>query len=206
MNDQEALWAGDFGKVYTIRQNHNLMATRVFFRKALAMAILSNPQILELGAGVGHNLLALRKKYEGAWLTGVEINPRAFDELQIVANKSIHCSLLDFAPKPDERWDLVFTKGVLIHVHPTDLEQAYTTIYECSSQYILLCEYFNPTPVALEYRGNEEALWKRDFAGDMLDMFTLKVLDYGFFWSRDKYPQDDLHWVLMEKPQKWAAS
>ena len=212
MNSQEALWRGDFGKAYTIRQSHNLLATRVFFRRALKEAELSNPQVLEFGAGVGHNLLALKRMYEGAWLTGVEINESAFAELQVVANHAVLSSIFDCRYQ-DQYWngklacdfDLVFTKGLLIHLHPDDLEKAYNTIHEHANRYILLCEYFNPTPVAIEYRGEPEALWKRDFAGDMLDMFPLKVLDYGFWWSRDKYPQDDLHWVLMEK-QCAAAS
>jgi len=205
MNDQEALWKGDFGDAYTIRQSHNLLATRVFFRKALKTASLKNPRALEFGAGVGHNLLALKRMYEGAWLTGVEINKEAFDELQVVANEAVHCSIFDFDPLTI-RWDLVFTKGLLIHLPPDDLPKAYKTIYECSCQYILICEYFNPTPVAIEYRGEKESLWKRDFAGDMLDMYpTMKVLDYGFWWHRDKYPQDDIHFVLMEKPRQVAA-
>jgi len=204
-NPQEALWRGDFGKAYTIRQSHSLLATRVFFRRALKEAELSNPQILEFGAGVGHNLLALKRMYEGAWLTGVEINESAFAELQVVANEAVLNSILDwqgFVPK----WDLVFTKGLLIHLHPDDLEKAYNAIYKCSNKYILLCEYFNPTPVSIEYRGESEALWKRDFAGDMLDLFPMKVLDYGFWWSRDKYPQDDIHYVLMEKLPKEVAA
>ena len=204
MNQQEALWRGDFGKAYTIRQSHNLLATRVFFRRALKEAELNNPQILEFGAGSGHNLLALKRMYEGAWLTGVEINESAFAELQVVANEAVLNSIFDFEPRAD--WDLVLTKGLLIHLHPDDLEKAYNTIYKCSNRYILLCEYFNPTPVAIEYRGETEALWKRDFAGDMLDLFPMKVLDYGFWWSRDKYPQDDIHYVLMEKlPQEVAT-
>ena len=197
MNNQEALWQGDFGNAYTIRQSHNLLATRVFFRNALREAHFTNLRALEFGAGIGHNLLALKKMYEGSWLSGLEINEEAFGELQIVANESIHGSILEFEPR--QEWDLVFTKGLLIHLHPDDLPKAYETIYECSKQYILLCEYFSPEPAAIEYRGEKEALWKRDFAGDMLDKFPLKFLDYGFVWTRDKYPQDDIHWVLMER-------
>ena len=199
MNNQEVLWRGDFGEAYTIRQSHNLLATRVFFRRALKEATFTSLKALEFGAGVGHNLLALKRLYEGAWVSGIEINEKAFADLQIVANEAILNSIFDFDPRPD--WDLVLTKGLLIHLAPDTLESAYKVIYGCSSRYILLCEYFNPTPVAIEYRGEKDALWKRDFAGDMLDLYPkMKVLDYGFTWSRDKYPQDDLHWVLMEKP------
>ena len=203
MNNQEALWRGDFGKAYTIRQSHNLLATRVFFRNALKEAKFTHLRALEFGAGIGHNLLALKRMYEGSWLSGVEINEEAFSELQIVANESILNSILEFEPRKE--WELVFTKGLLIHLHPNDLPKAYEAIFECSQKYVLLCEYFSPEPVAIEYRGQKEALWKRDFAGDMLDKFPLKFLDYGFVWHRDRYPQDDLHWVLMEKENREAA-
>ena len=51
------------------------------------------------------------------------------------------------------------------------------------------------------YRGHENVLFKRDFAGELLDKYKNRVLllDYGFIYHRDTYPQDDLTWFLMEK-------
>jgi spore coat polysaccharide biosynthesis protein SpsF len=64
-----------------------------------------------------------------------------------------------------------------------------------------VCEYYNPTPVEVTYRGHEQALFKRDFAGEMLDAFPeLTLVDYGFTYHRDpKFPLDDSTWFLMEK-------
>jgi len=44
-------------------------------------------------------------------------------------------------------------------------------------------------------------LFKRDFAGEMLERFAdLKLLDYGFVYRRDpNFPQDDITWFLLEK-------
>jgi spore coat polysaccharide biosynthesis protein SpsF len=44
-------------------------------------------------------------------------------------------------------------------------------------------------------------LFKRDFAGDLLDRFPgLVLVDYGFVYHRDKaFPQDDMTWFLLEK-------
>jgi hypothetical protein len=56
--------------------------------------------------------------------------------------------------------------------------------------------------VEVTYRGNQGMLWKRDFAGDMMDMFpNLKLLNYGFHYRRDpRYTlQDDQTWFLLEK-------
>jgi spore coat polysaccharide biosynthesis protein SpsF len=43
-------------------------------------------------------------------------------------------------------------------------------------------------------------LFKRDFAGEMLDKYAdLKLCDYGFVYHREKFSQDDISWFLLEK-------
>jgi len=64
----------------------------------------------------------------------------------------------------------------------------------------MICEYYNPTPVSVEYRGNKERLFKRDFAGEMINRFNLRLIDYGFNYQHDYYlTNDDTTWFLMEK-------
>jgi len=61
----------------------------------------------------------------------------------------------------------IFTKGVLIRINPGVLHQVYDLMYKASLQYILMAEYYNPTPVEIEYRGNKGKLFKRDFASNI---------------------------------------
>ena len=98
-------------------------------------------------------------------------------------------------------YDLVFTKGVLIHLNPQSLESVYKKIYNSSSRWILTIEYYSRSPQEIMYRGHENVLFKRDFAGELLDKYKNELLlsDYGFIYHRDTYPQDDLTWFLMEK-------
>jgi len=51
------------------------------------------------------------------------------------------------------------------------------------------------------YRDHTDRLFKRDFTGEMLDMFSdLELVDYGFVYRRDPiFPQDDITWFLLEK-------
>ena len=65
----------------------------------------------------------------------------------------------------------------------------------------MVAEYYNPTPVSINYRGHTDKLFKRDFAGEIMDMYpNLKLVDYGFIYHRDDaFPQDDITWFLMEK-------
>jgi len=55
--------------------------------------------------------------------------------------------------------------------------------------------------VEITYHGHKNRLFKRDFAGEMLDQFSdLKLIDYGFIYHRDlTFPQDDISWFLLEK-------
>ena len=66
---------------------------------------------------------------------------------------------------------------------------------------MLICEYYNPSPVSIEYRGHSDRLFKRDFAGEIMDRFTdVQLVDYGFAYHRDiSFPQDDCTWFLLEK-------
>jgi spore coat polysaccharide biosynthesis protein SpsF len=97
--------------------------------------------------------------------------------------------------------DLTFTKGVLIHIEPNNLSKIYDNLYKNSNRYILIAEYYNSQQVSLSYRGNKNKLFKRDFAGDLLDKYSgLKLIDYGFCYHRDTlFSQDDISWFLLEK-------
>jgi pseudaminic acid biosynthesis-associated methylase len=103
--------------------------------------------------------------------------------------------------KNKKRYDLTLSAGVLIHQNPKKLKSFYDQLYVNSKKYILICEYFNPKPVKVTYRGNENKLFKRDFAKELLNNYPkLKVIDYGFVWSNDKYAWgDDYNWFLFSK-------
>lgn len=202
LTPQEAFWEGGFGNEYTDRNRGSgrVAANMVFFGKVLAH---TQPvqRILELGSNIGLNLLALHHLLPAAELAAVEINKKAASELQTNLPDVDLCvsSICDFQPKTT--WDLVFTKGVLIHINPHKLSLVYDLMYRATSRYILLAEYYNPRPVEIAYRGHTSQIFKRDFAGDMLDKFSdLCLIDYGFVYHRDlNFPQDDMTWFLMEK-------
>ena len=108
-------------------------------------------------------------------------------------------SILDF--QVDFQRNFVLIKGVLIHINPEYLNQVYDLLYQTSNKYICICEYYNPTPVEVSYRGHQGKLFKRDFAGEIMDKFNdLELIDYGFVYHRDyQFPQDDMNWFLLKK-------
>jgi len=202
ITEQESFWEGDFGDEYVGRnQGAGYVAANVaLFSRALA-STRNVSNILELGSNVGMNLLALKSLLPAVKLSAVEINEKAASELCLnIPEVGLYLdSILDF--RPEETWDLVFTKGVLIHINPDQLSRIYDLMYQASSRYLLIAEYYNPHPVEVMYRGHVGKLFKRDFAGEMLDRFQdLNLVDYGFVYHRDSnFPQDDLTWFLMEK-------
>jgi pseudaminic acid biosynthesis-associated methylase len=198
---QEEFWTGEFGDEYTER---NVSASLHAANLALFGQVLSRTHdvssILELGANRGLNLRAISQLRPDAKLTGVEINASAAAELRSWGGADvIHGSILEFAGH--EEYDLTFTKGVLIHINPDRLSDAYEALVGASRRYVFVAEYYNPTPVAIPYRGHDDRLYKRDFAGELIDGYGLKLLDYGFLYRRDpNFPQDDANWFLLEKP------
>lgn len=198
--EQERAWAGSHGDAYNRRSPGDEEANFQLFCRAVAWRKIKT--ILELGAGTGANVRALARMYPEAAITAVELNRVAAGVLarHCPVKRVVNASMLDW--EPDRTFDLVLTKGLLIHIHPDELVRAYETIHRAAGRWILLAEYYNPTPVNVIYRGRDDLLWKRDFAGDMLERYPdLALIDYGFVYRRDRYPQDDITWFLLEKKQ-----
>lgn len=199
---QETFWAGDFGSEYIGRNDsQELLASNLnFFTKSLNQAGKIS-SCLELGANIGMNLKALQLLYPAIELYGAEINPDAAELLSgLIGEKNVYLGSLFDYPLTN-KVDLALIKGVLIHINPEMLSFAYEKLYQASKKFILVCEYYNPSPVTIPYRGHTDRLYKRDFAGEMLEKYSdLTLVDYGFSYRRDPaFPQDDITWFLMQK-------
>ena len=200
--EQEKFWAGDFGDEYIGRnKSEEYLASNLnFFSKAFNQ--LGQPKsIIEFGANIGMNLRAIKLLFPTIDLFGIEINKNAADELAKFIGKEnvFNGSIFEF--EVTHKCDVSLIKGVLIHINPEMLSLVYEKLYTASNKYILICEYYNPSPVNVSYRGHSDRLFKRDFAGEMLEKYVdLKLVDYGFCYKRDKaFPQDDITWFLLEK-------
>lgn len=74
-------------------------------------------------------------------------------------------------------------------------------MFDYSRRYVLMGEYINRTPVSIEYRGQMNMLFKRDFGKLFIENFDVRLVDYGFLWGHlyDKAGFDDITWWLFEK-------
>ena len=200
--EQENFWAGDFGDNYIDRnKSEELLASNLFFFSNALKQAGKISSCIEFGANIGMNLKALKLLHPSINLRGIEINKTAATELKnLIGDEAVFNGSIFDAPTTIKA-DLSLIKGVLIHINPEELTKVYEKLYAASNQYILIAEYYNPSPVVINYRGHEDRLFKRDFAGEFLDRYKdVELIDYGFSYRRDPvFPQDDITWFLLKK-------
>lgn len=202
---QEEFWNGSFGDEYIERNNDKkILASDI----VLFSDVLKNTQgcksAIEFGSNIGLNLKALKTLLPHLKCSAIEINHKAAEMLRndMFFENDIQVfeeSILEYEAK--NQYDLVLIKGVLIHINPDELEHVYKKLYDSSKKYICIAEYYNPAPVTINYRGNADKLFKRDFAGEFMDRYPdCKLVDYGFKYHRDNnFILDDITWFLLEK-------
>lgn len=157
--------------------------------------------ILEGGCNIGRNIGFLEEVLPNASKSVIEINKEAFEfvtnkyRLMNAFNGTIEDSSFN------NRFDLVFTMGVLIHIHPSNLLRVMSKLFDYSNEYILIGEYFNRTPLMIEYQGQQNKLFKQDFGKLFIDNFAVKIVDYGFLWGHiyDTAGFDDITYWLFRK-------
>lgn len=199
--EQEKFWAGEFGDEYISRNKDAwLLASNTALFSTIFRRTRNVHSVIEFGANIGMNIHALKSLLPHVKFSAIEINAKAVKQLSQIEKLTVyHQSIFDFTS--NEKNDFVFSKGVLIHLEPTMLPNVYKTMYENSNRYICMIEYYNPTPMEIPYREHSDKMYKRDFAGEMMDTYPdLQLVDYGFVYRRDPvFMQGDLTWFLMEK-------
>lgn len=206
MTQQTELWEGKFGDFY--QERNTITEAEVINRyklwemlfKIIYTANGSVPKsVLEVGAGQGPNLMAIEKlslqTQQPIKLFATEINQKA--RLHMQENvKTVE--LLTDIPK-QETAELVYTYGVMIHVHPAHLLGLMKQMYAASSKYIVCCEYFAPDIRPLPYRGEKDALWLNDYGKMWMSNFGLRLVAYGFCWKPVTGLDNITHWVFEKR-------
>lgn len=202
LTEQEKFWKGSFMEKYMIRNSvfdefKSMEAWTKMLKKTSDVKT-----ILECGANIGRDLIYLSRIFPKAKMSLIEINTRVFNvanqrlKTEYAFNGSIANSSL-----PKNHFDLVFTSGVLIHVAPENLIENCRKMFNYSKKYILIAEYFNKTPVSIDYYGRKNILFKRDFGRFFVENFQVDLIDYGFLWGNEyeKAGFDDITFWLFKK-------
>lgn len=193
----ESLWSGDFGDAYIERNRLASNGRDKFWNKFLAQR---KPETaLEIGCNLGGNLIWLARKLEPQNVYGIDISRTALRELKkTLPDVNAVWSPAKDLPFRDNRFDLVFTAGVLIHQPEVTVKAVMREVIRCSRRWVLALEYFAPQTVEVPYRGNRGALFKRDY-GRLYKKIApkLKLVDTGDIGKKDGW--DDVTYWLFEK-------
>lgn len=191
----ESLWEGEFGDAYTDR-NQEAGESRAPFWEQIVKEFSVNC-ILEVGCNLGGNLRWLASHLSPQNLYGVDINLKAIQELhRELPHVNAFYSQARELPFRDRWFDLVFTMGVLIHQPPETLPIVMAEIVRCANRYVLCGEYFSSEPETVTYRGEIDALFKRDFGSFYQELFPDLILRKKGFLSKADGWDDVTYWIF----------
>ncbi len=184
---QMNVWSSAFGKEYTDRNALSFEEMEAMYkgfygviRTELNQRFLGgidrSARILEVGSNIGNQLLCLQKM-GFCNLYGIELQSYA---VELSKSRTCNINIIEGSafdiPYKDGYFDLVFTSGVLIHVQPSDIDEAMREIHRCSREYIWGLEYYATEYTEKNYRGNEDLLWKANFLKLYLELFSDLVI------------------------------
>lgn len=191
----ERLWEGGFGDDY-VERNRSAWEKRAPFWEEL-MSRYKPASVLEVGCNAGPNLRWIASHIPAQNVYGVDINRGALEALhQGLPEVNAIWSQARELPFRDRWFDLVFTMGVLIHQPSETLPLVMSEIVRCSRKYVLCGEYFAAETTEVPYRGQQGALFKRDFGGLYLRLFPGLALRQTGFLSRDQGWDEVTYWML----------
>jgi pseudaminic acid biosynthesis-associated methylase len=155
--------------------------------------------VLEVGCNIGGNLEWIAEDASDGIVVGVDVNARALRGLRtrVPSARAVETPARSL-PFRERAFDMVFTMGVLIHQPDDTLSQVMAEMVRCSRRWVLCGEYFAPETTEVAYRGQEGALFKRDYGRLFCDgSSNLTVADRGFLSRGDGW--DDVTWWLFER-------
>jgi pseudaminic acid biosynthesis-associated methylase len=199
--EQEEFWAETYARNYiqkngTFDKALGVEGWRAMLRKAQRIETL-----LECGCNIGR-IMFLGDVLPQVRKSTIEVSKPAYDFVtsRYSLESAFNGTILE-SDLPTGTFDLVFSMGVLIHINPDELVANMRKMYEYSRKYVLMGEYFNRTPISLEYQGQQNKLFKRDFGKLFLENCEARIVDYGFLWGHvyDAAGFDDITWWLFEK-------
>lgn len=191
MTDTLKLWRGQFGTTYHERNRFTPDDVRPVFGRILHGLTIQS--VLEVGSGLGHNLMAVDAEQR----TGVEPNESARIEARDTYPLvwTIDGDAADLPFRKDS-FDLVMTCGLLIHIPPAQIQQVVEEIARVSRRYVLAIEYAAVEEEMVEYRGEKDVLWRRPF-GKLFQAWTGMSL---VAWdAADTHLYPGCSWWLLEK-------
>lgn len=219
--DVERLFGGDFGRDYTARNETVDPRKPQFFHALFRRHGIR--RVLECGCNLGLNLSATIDANDANDATngtnsdqggaadagnpgaaidvwGIDIQRGAIERAwaERGGGNFVVGSIFEL-PFRDAWFDLAFTCGVLIHVPAAGLGDAMAEMVRVSRRFVLSAEYHDDADeVAVPWRGQDAALWRRNYKKHWLTRFPdLRLVEEGYEGPERGF--DRITWHLFEK-------
>lgn len=203
-----SIWKKKFGNDYLIRNPRSVSELDNLFRERYGTSktmMLHNlfydmvgvGSVLEVGCSIGLNLQILHNRFHWLRLCGIDINRKAINMGKKVDHiDMLYGDILDI-PFRCNSFDMVFTSGVLIHIHPESLEMAVKELVRVAGKYVVGFEYYSQRRQMITYRGKENELWKDDWTKVFMNTCdNLKVVNRIFYPHLGDTSKKDVLYVL----------
>lgn len=194
----EQLWAGEFGNQY-VERNLDAYGRRGEFWLPF-MEELAPQSVLEIGCNVGGNLQWIAQRVPADRVVGVDVNAKALKMLdeRVPGVRAVNSPAREI-PFADRSVDFVFTMGVLIHQPEETVTKVMTEMVRLSRKWVFCAEYYDTETVEVPYRGQEGALFRRDYKRLFQELFPdeLTLVREGYLGPDDGWDRDT--WWLFER-------
>jgi spore coat polysaccharide biosynthesis protein SpsF len=139
MNEQQQFWKEKYASSYIEKNSEFDFVMGVQGWKEMLKKAGTINSFLECGSNIGRNIGFLSVLYPEAKKSLIEISPAAYEVVteRYQPDSSFNGPILE-SDFPEKSFDLVYTIGVLIHIHPDDLLANMKKMYDYSSKYILM--------------------------------------------------------------------
>lgn len=163
-------------KLWDAYTNENQTKQQKELSKLIYYNILSlgAQKICEAGCNVGNNLLAFPKDFD---IVGFDLNEKSL----LKAKKKF--PYFNFERQdikktsfPESYFDLVFTRGVLIHIPKNEIEDVLKELLRISKKWIMNLEYFGTDGQMIEWKRGDDLLWYRNMK-KLWSEFNVEILN-----------------------------
>jgi len=139
--------------------------------------------ILEVGCFAGRNLKHITEAFPGVKVTGIDINEKAiqFAKTKLTGVSLHHMTIYDIDQLPD-KFDIIMTSGVLIHIPPDELEGVIKNFVDMDPKVFVHLEQVGhseickgPKELKPNYKVSDQIQWDQDIAG-LYDSFGIQTV------------------------------
>ena len=123
-------------------------------------AALGARSVCEAGCNIGNNLSAFPSNFR---VHGIDANEGAIEKAkERYQNFTFNVENLKNISQSDSSFDVVFTRGVLIHIPDEEMEQVMNELLRITKKWVFNLEYFGEDGKMIKWKRGNDLLWFRD--------------------------------------------